>query len=255
MKRGIFRCLGVALLLAALMAPAQPVAAAGWDWDFALYLFAMGMDGEMVVRGEEAIVDVSFSDILEDLEMAATGHLEANKRDSRWGFFGDVFWSSLGANFEQPTGEYDMNMTYLEGAALYSMGENFSFLGGLRYTKMELTLDISPPVSPPIQPGPGPQRFEGSQSWTDLMIGGRYRTMISKRFGFSARGDLAGFGISSSSNLTWNVILLGQFKATNRIGLILGWRWFDVDYENTDDLFVFDVLQSGPMFAFNYSFY
>ena len=255
MKSGVVRWLGVALLLALLVAPAQPAAAAGWDWDFALYLFALGLDGRMVVRGTEADVDVGFSDILEDLEMSATGHLQATKRDSRWGFFGDVFYSSLGRNFEQPNGEYDLDQIYLEGAATYAMGENFRFLGGLRYTKMDLTLDLRPPVTPPIEPGPGPQRFEGDQSWTDLMVGGVYRTMFTERFGFSARGDLAGFGIADSSDLTWNLILLGQFKATSRISLIVGWRWFDTDYENKDDLFVFDVLQSGPIFAFNYSFY
>ena len=243
------------MLLAVLTVSAQPVAAEGWDWDFALYLFALGMDGRTVARGNEADIDLSFSDILEDLEMAATGHLEARSREGRWGFFGDVFWSSLGATIDEPNAEWDMNMTYLEGAATYAMGDKFSFLGGLRYTDMELTLDVRPPITPPIQPGPGPQRFEGSQSWTDLMVGGRYRTMINERLGFSARGDLAGFGISDSSDLTWNLVLLGQFKATSRIGLILGWRWFDVDYENRDDLFVFDVLQSGPVFALNYSFY
>lgn len=245
----------IALILGVFLTPAQPAAASGWDWDFALYLFALGMDGRMVVRGQEADVDLSFSDILEDLEMAATGHLEANKRESPWGFFGDIFWSSLGANIERPNGEWDMNMTYLEGAATYGMGENFSFLGGLRYTSMDLTLDVNPSIAPPIQPGPGSRRFEGDQSWTDLMLGGRYRKTFGERWGFSARGDLAGFGISNSSDLTWNVVLLGQFKATSRIALILGYRWLDVDYENTDDLFVFDVRQAGPVFAFNYSFY
>ena len=246
---------GIVLILAVLTIPAQPASAAGWDWDFALYLFATSLDGTTVIKGNEAPVDISFSDVLEDLEMAATGHLEAHKRDSPWGFFGDIFYSSLGANIEQPDGEWDMNQTYLEGAATYALGENFELLGGLRYITMDMTLDVIPPITPAIEPGPGPVRAEGSQSWTDLMVGGRYRTMISKRFGFSARGDLAGFGISGGSDLTWNVILLGEFKATNRIGLILGWRWFDVDYENTDDLFVFDVLQTGPVFAFNYSFY
>ena len=53
---------------------------------------------------------------LEDLEMAATLHLDANKRESRWGWFADVFWSSLGRNFDNDLGEYDLNMIYLEGA-------------------------------------------------------------------------------------------------------------------------------------------
>ena len=108
-----------------------------------------------------------------------------------------------------------------------------------------MTLDLRPPISPPIQPGPGAIRVSGDQNWTDLMIGGRYRKGFGERWGFSARGDLAGFGISGGSDLTWNVVLLGQFKVASRVGLILGYRWLDIDYENTDDLFIFDVRQAG----------
>lgn len=247
------RALGIACVcmvgLAALVAP--PAArASGWDYDFALYLFALGMDGGIAVRGRDADIDLSFSDILEDLEMAATGHLEANKRESRWGWFTDVFWSSLGRNFDQNLGEFDLNMVYLEGAGTYAFGENFNLLAGLRYIDMDMTLDLRPLTDPP-----GPIRVTGDQNWTDLMVGGRYRKSFGERWGFSARGDLAGFGISGGSDLTWNVVLLGQFKVASRVGLILGYRWLDIDYENTDDLFVFDVRQAGPVFALNYSFY
>ena len=82
---------------------------------------------------------------------------------------------------------------------------------------------------------------------------------MGKRFGerwsFWARGDLAGFGIADSSDLTWNVVLMGQVKVAKRIGLLLTYRWLDIDYENKDDLFATDVLQSGPMLAMSYSFY
>jgi len=214
-----------------------------------LYLFALGMDGSMVVRGQEADVDVSFSDILEDLEMAASLHVDANKRESNWGWFFDLFWASLGQNLEQPSGEYDLNMAYVEGAGTYNLGESFELLAGLRYTSMDLTLDIRPPD--PIQP----RRVEGDQSWTDLMVGGRVATAPGKRFRFWARGDLAGFGISNSSNLTWNVALMGQLNVSRRVGLILGYRWLDIDYEDKDALFAMDVLQSGPILALSYSFY
>ena len=238
-----------------LSIPAPPAAASGWDYDLALYLFALGLDGRTVVRGREADVDVSFSDIVEDLEMAATGHFEAAKRDSRWGWFGDVNYSSSGQNFGNDLGEYDLDMIYLEGAGTYRFGEGLQVLAGLRYTDLDMTLDFRPPIQPPIDPPPGPVRVEGSQSWTDLMIGGRYRATFGERWGFSARGDLAGFGISDSSDLTWNVVLLGRFQVAHRIGLLLGYRWYDIDYENQDDLFVFDVMQQGPVFALNYSFY
>jgi hypothetical protein len=48
---------------------------------------------------------------------------------------------------------------------------------------------------------------------------------------------------------------MGQLKVSKRVGLLLGYRWLDIDYENTDDLFVFDILQSGPMLAISYSFH
>lgn len=238
------------LVTLVLFTTVQPVEAQGWDYDMGLYLFALGMDGSMTVRGQESDVDVSFSDILEDLEMAASLHLDANKRGSNWGWLFDVFWASLGQNLERPNGEYDMNMAYVEGAGTYNLGENFELLAGLRYISMDLTLDIRPEI-PPI----APRRFEGDQSWTDLMIGGRVGTSAGKRWRFWARGDLAGFGISDSSDLTWNVVLMGQVKVAKRVGLLLGYRWLDIDYENKDDLFAMDVLQSGPMLAISYSFY
>ena len=61
--------------------------------------------------------------------------------------------------------------------------------------------------------------------------------------------------MSNSSTLAWNVVLMGQLKVSKRVGLLLGYRWLDIDYENTDDLFVFDILQSGPMLAISYSFH
>jgi hypothetical protein len=255
MKRVSIGGVATCAFLGLLMIAVPPAGASGWDYDLAMYLFALGMDGRTVVRGREAAVDVSFSDILDDLEMAAAGHFEAAKRDSRWGWFGDVFYSSSGRNFEQDLGEYDLDMIYLEGAATYRFGEGLQALAGLRYIDIDMTLDLRPPAQPPIDPPPGAVRVQGDQSWTDLMIGGRYRATFGERWGFSARGDLAGFGISDSSDLTWNVVLLGRFQVASRVGLMLGYRWLDIDYENADDQFVFDVRQAGPVFALNYSFY
>lgn len=69
------------------------------------------------------------------------------------------------------------------------------------------------------------------------------------------RADLAGFGLTDGSDLTWNVVLMGQLKVARRVGLLLGYRWLDIDYENTDDRFALDVRQEGPILAVTYSFY
>ena len=88
------------LVVLALSMTAQPARASGWDYDMGLYLFASGMDGTMVVRGAESDVNVGFSEVLEDLEMAASLHVEANKRESSWGWMFDLFWLSLGQNLD-----------------------------------------------------------------------------------------------------------------------------------------------------------
>jgi len=44
-------------------------------------------------------------------------------------------------------------------------------------------------------------------------------------------------------------------KVAKRIGLLFGYRWLDIDYENKDDLFALDVRQEGPILAVSYSFY
>jgi len=80
-------------------------------------------------------------------------------------------------------------------------------------------------------------------------------TAPGKRFRFWARGDLAGFGISNTSDLTWNVLLMGQFKVARRVGILLGYRWLDIDYEDKEDLFALDARMTGPMLAISYSFY
>ena len=84
MRAKVLRYTALALAVTALGFAAQPAEAQGWDYDLGVYLWALGMDGTMTVRGQEAPVDVSFSDIVDNLEMAFSTHFEANKRESNW---------------------------------------------------------------------------------------------------------------------------------------------------------------------------
>ena len=82
MIKRLLRYVTFTLLLATLTLAAQRSQAQGWDYDLGIYLWALGMDGTMTVRGQEAPVDVGFSDIVDNLEMAFSTHFEANKRES-----------------------------------------------------------------------------------------------------------------------------------------------------------------------------
>lgn len=240
------------VVIVAFGVTATPAKAAGWEYDLFVYLWASGLDGTMTVRDREADVDVPFSDIFDNLDMAFATHFEANQIDGRWGWFFDLFYADIGKDFDQVTGSFDQQMTYVEGAASYNTSRAFQLFVGVRYTDLDLTLKFDPeiPLPPEI-----PTRVEGSQSWYDLMTGLRWQKAFNERWGFSARGDVAGFGIGDSSDFTWNVVLMGRLMVSKRWGLLLGYRWYDIDYVNEDDGFAMDVSQYGPVVAISYAFH
>jgi len=244
------------VIVVVFVVTATPAQAAGWDYDLFVYLWALGMDGTMTVRGQEADVDVPFSDIFDNLDLAFSTHLEARQRDGNWGWFFDVYWADLGIDFDRVQGDLDMQMAYVEAAGAYNTGRDFQLFFGFRYISMDTTLKFDPQIQPPIPPPvPIPTRFDASQSWTDLMVGGRYKKEFGKRWRFFARGDVAGFGISDSSDFTWNVVLMGQVMVSARWGILFGYRWLDIDYVNEDDQFAMDITQAGPVIAIGYSFH
>src|SRR5210317_1924724 len=58
------------------------------DWEFSLapmYLWAVSIDGDQTVKGNKVDLDVSFSDIWDNLNGALTFHFEGVHKQ-RWGF-------------------------------------------------------------------------------------------------------------------------------------------------------------------------
>ena len=56
-------------------------------------MWAPGLGGEVGIGNAVTDIDISFGDILEDLEIAAMLQFEARK--GRWGFLFDGFWLQL----------------------------------------------------------------------------------------------------------------------------------------------------------------
>ena len=57
-------------LASAVAAEEKPDAQSGWEFQVAPYLWAISMNGDATVKGQEADVDVSFSDIWDELNFA-----------------------------------------------------------------------------------------------------------------------------------------------------------------------------------------
>ena len=92
---------------------------------------------------------------------------------------------------------------------LSTQAEDFQLFAGFRYISMDLELNFDPQIPLPPQI---PTQVNGDQSWTDLMLGGRVKKDLGERWRFWGRADLAGFGLTDGSDLTWNLVLMGQVK-------------------------------------------
>jgi hypothetical protein len=61
------------------------------------------------------------------------------------------------------------------------------------------------------------------------------------------------FGIGDSSNLTWSLLAVGQWRFARAWSRVFGYRFMDIDQEDPDDGFAMDVSQQPPVVAVAYS--
>jgi hypothetical protein len=105
--------LSLAASLALLLA--TPAVAEEWKYDLELYLLAAGIEGTAGAGPQEAEINLSFSEIFEDLELGGMGLFRARK--GRWGMLGDVIFVSLESTEEVAVVEEDQLI--LEGLGIY----------------------------------------------------------------------------------------------------------------------------------------
>lgn len=230
------------------------------------YVWAPMMDGTLGVNGNTANVNLSFSDLLDlvpDLNGAAMGHVEVGRGPR--GLILDALFLELSPTRRAPLGgkvTTSVEMTLIEMLGTLRLignapGEGprsdltFDLLGGLRY------YDVAGEITDRPVLGPNITRSQ-NENWVDLVIGGRADVALTQNLGGFVRGDVGGFGIGTSSKLTWNVQGGFEYACTNFPGWsgILGYRVLDIDevkYSGAQR-FIFNMRIHGPFVALNYRF-
>ena len=214
------------------------------NWDFSLapmYLWAVSIDGDQTVKGVDVDLDVPFSDIFDNLNGALTVHFEGLYQQ-RWGFFTDLNYIVL----EMDDGPVDIDFTEImfEVAGFYRFTEGphtIDGLGGLRYSSMDVDLDL---------PGPLPD-VDQRKDWVDPYVGARWDWMFAEKWTTKLRGDIGGFGIGS--DLTYNVVGLVDFKPWKQVSLFGGYRVLYQDYSTGSGAskFAYDATMHGPVLGLN----
>lgn len=232
----------------ALIAAAVPAVAAEWKHEVAPYVWGSAMDGATTLGSVRTDVDVSYGDILENLETGFMGMYRVSRE--RWSVVVDVTYMGLGAHGRGPEGfvkaDVDMDQTGLEVDVGYEVVERLTLLAGLRYNDLSVAVDASGPL--------GDRSTEMSQNWLDPVIGAYYRMPFAEHWSFTLRGDIGGFGIGS--DFAWQASGTLRWQFSPRVAAAAAYRHVDMDYAdgNGSDYFRYDMHLSGPALGVVFTF-
>lgn len=214
-------------------APAEPKTPQEWFFTVQPYLWTAGIDGDIGVDSSQEIpFDVSFSDILEDLQWAFMFSFDARYDPSGWGFFVDSIYMDLHQTENQI--DVDLSLRMLEADATWrpNRAVPFDVLVGARL--WHGTIDLDFPVL---------GDFDGDQTWVDPIVGARGTWQIDEHWGLYGRADIGGFGVGSE--FTWQALGYVSYTFNDTWSAQMGYRYLSIDYDQDD--FLLDVDMSGPL--------
>lgn len=230
-------------LLAALMTAGPAVADSSstesdWSYTATLYGWFPGVSTTVETPQGEIEAEVDFDEVLETLDIAFLGALEARK--GRWSLIGDFQYFDIGADFATPTGalfsggEVDSKMALFSAYATYAVVQNsdtrFDVGGGLRYYDVTVETQL-------ISQGTAPTLLlEDDGSWTDLLLAARVKHHFNARWSGIAYGDLGGFGLDDASELSWRAFAGAGYQFNERWSAVGGYQYLSIDrdFERTN---------------------
>ena len=236
-----------------------------WKFEVATYLFASGITGDAKIREANVDVDVSFGDILDNLDLGAMGAFHGQK--GRWSFLIDgsymklsnddahvergLLSADLDVEFEQAVLSGYVGYRFIDGMTTDLIERvNVDFITGLRYNNLsgELGIDatlIGIPLS---------AKRDRTADWVDPIIGLKTQAYFSDNLRLMIWGDYGGFGAGADS--TWQTIGILGYTFQNNIDLFAGYRAFGFDYEegSGSSRVAFDLIYKGPLLGVGYQF-
>jgi hypothetical protein len=244
-----------------------PDAADGTTWVLvAPYVWMPAQRGSIGAGGLTANVDLTLGDVfesLEDLNGAFMGHVEVGK--NQFGLIFDGMLMKLSPEKTFPGGasvRAEVSSTLMEGLSMLRVIDTrhsdlefprtkIDVLGGARYYQISNGLRVNPGGGPVVA-------AQLTKDWVDLVVGSRAAVTIAEGLDGFIRADVGGFGIGTSSKLTWNLIAGGEYACPSLPGssFIMGYRLLSIDErQNTGpNEFVYDVTMQGPFTAIAFRF-
>lgn len=238
------------------------------EWQFTVtpYLWALSVEGDQTVKGQESELDLGFDDILDKLNVGLFGEIDARK--GRFGLLLNGYFATLEGDADVGAIDIDAEVALAlsEFGAYYRLGPYDLGIGGTkvvvdpflagRYTFIDIDLDIEAAA-----PGDPDSKVSGSEGWIDPVIGLRATFLLSDKWNLALLGDYGGFGLSGDTDTSYTFAStlgyrFGLFGGDDNAMAFGGYRVLVQDYKNGngDEEFAWDMTTQGPLFGVAISF-
>jgi opacity protein-like surface antigen len=250
--------LAASMLISPVTARAQSLLEGWSQGSVTIYGWLPSMQGAQDGPDGNPVVDLDSVDVLDLLDFAFMGAGEI--RRGRVGLAFDIEYADLGADgsargaivpgADPANGSVDTSMLLATAAVAYRVYDDdrrwADVYGGLRAWDIDADFRVRVPAT----------GFSGSRSssvnWVDGLVGVRGHAPLGERFGVTGLADVGGFGIGSSSDLTWQVQGTLDYAVTDRLSARLGYRYMSVDYDSSDLKMDVDIF--GPLIGATWTF-
>ena len=232
-----------------------------WQFEVTPYLLAAGLNGTAGIRGVEAELDMSFNDIVENLDAGFMGFITAQK--GPWTFEVEGVYMKLDSegakSVSGPFGNVSVNgaleltseMTIYQGSAGYRVLDDATkvdLVGAVRYTKLATDTVVRIATVPAIVFPGGATSAKGSDSWVDAVVGARVLHPVSGNVALLGYADVGGGG----SDLTYQLIGGVNWTFSKGFTAKFGYRYIYWDYADGGN--VWDMAASGPYLSLGIRF-
>ena len=235
---------GCAVMLAAATLASAPAAAQGgtstWQFEVTPYLWASAMKGSVQAGAlPNTNVNLSFADIVENLDFGFMGTIETRK--DRWGILFDALYMNVSDSATAtrtgagPAGatltanaDARVKQGMVSGALAYRIADGptaVDMVGGARYNR----IDASATINASLFGLAGFVTRTGDRGWWDPYIGARVLHRLDDRWTLVGYADVGGFGVGS--DFAWQALAGFNYAFSSSVTGKIGYRYISVDYD------------------------
>lgn len=222
----------------------------GWSLDLSPYLWFAGTHGTVGALGRDASVHASAGDLLSHFNFGLMGASEA--RFDRFVINGDLLWIRLSDSTALPFP--GLNATSVDvrvGQFVWTSKVGYRLIDrsnfkadanvGVRYWHLGQKLNLNPSILG--------LNVNASQSWADIVVGGRIDVPLSRKVSITALGDVGGW--NATAKLDYQFAGLLNFKISPKWTISPGYRYLFVDYRSGQS--IYRMVTPGAVIGVSYT--